>query len=320
MDSIITNFINEFIQVGEGLAVMTTDVVNEYIKFNNQSTAGKLKLYAKIQSIAGVSKVRTEFIGISLKETIPAVAEPPQQTMTAYQTAKLALKQKEMMLAKELQENKTKAEKMLATELQEMDILDRKDGREHQRLLALQLKKMDLDDKQKDREFIAQENNKNRKMFIACKFNEYTDLQVYGSPSKQYITQESLTNVLGFNAYNGIGHITKNTIELIESKVESKADTIPIIENGITKNIPMVDVQAVSAIVDTIASDKEMKRCLEPVLNKVESIGEVAVRDEHRYIQNEYNQKKQIQQPEETDSTTRKVQEHETKARVHQAA
>ena len=87
MNTVITNFANQYLSIGKGLMSSTVSVVNAYVAFNNGSTAGKLKLYAYIQALEGVSKVRSEFHGVRLIE--PTTAEPvtPPATQPTAATA-----------------------------------------------------------------------------------------------------------------------------------------------------------------------------------------------------------------------------------------
>lgn len=44
-----------------------------------------------------------------------------------------------------------------------------------------------MEEKQKDRDFIKEENNKNRRMYSTTRSNKYLDMQVYESSANQYI-------------------------------------------------------------------------------------------------------------------------------------
>ena len=127
MNTTITNFTNEYIRFGQGLVSSTISVVNAYIAYNNGSTAGKLKLYAHLQGLDGVSKVRSEFYGMELVQPTQSVEQPvvqpvvqpvepvaqpvvrpTQPTMTEYEMKCLELKERKIEEARKQNEEARK--------------------------------------------------------------------------------------------------------------------------------------------------------------------------------------------------------------------
>jgi hypothetical protein len=159
--------------------------------------------------------------------------------------------------------------------------------------LTKDLKQMDLDDKQKDRDHYTMENNKNRKLFASHKFNRFMDPQVYGTPSQQFVTGQSLKDMLGFSIYNGTGSIEKKTYDLIVDSVNEKSEEVSVFENGITKLVQAVNVQNIKNMSDKIIiEDKEYIISVTEVTEKFKSIPEIAGRDESRMIDSTYQEKK----------------------------
>ena len=165
--------------------------------------------------------------------------------------------------------------------------------------------KMEQEERQKDREFIRKENNKNRVMYVKNRFNKYLDMQVYGSPTAQYITQNSITDIIGYNIYlamadSYVPEINNQIKEFIEPYINKTL----IYENGITKLLSVVSIDNVENMIDNLCNANYLKSNskiidnLLEVKNKVLSVPISAIRDEHRYLKNTYkinleNQNKQ---------------------------
>ncbi len=290
MNTIIASFVNTHVAFGNGLRASTNSIVEAYVRFNNGSTNGKLKLYTYLQGMEQVSKVRAEFIGLALKDT---AQHSPNVIITAYQQQKIALKEREMAEQTRLKELKiAKREREMAeqTRLKELEMELAVELQQSNHQHAKELKKMEM-------AFIEKENNKNRKMYLSSgRFNKYLDLQVYGSPAKQYITNDSLVDVLGFSVYNALGDISKDRLCAITDEVDSASEEIPIVEEGATKEVRAVPITKLPEVVHQL-SDERTKDTLHEFASRVETISSIATRDEHRYIATEYERKRGAQEP-----------------------
>jgi hypothetical protein len=323
------------LRIGTGLLSSTISVINAYVAFNNGSTSGKLKLYAYLQNIPGVRKVRSEFLGLELitsgASSTPAPAPVVEEQapivspqMSEYERRMLEINQQRIEVEKELRAKELASnEKMKGMELERMDMMrvsqekmKDKDLLNEDKNRALQakmkdmelecqarLKEMDMEDKEKDRAFIRVENNKNRKMYIDTRFNKFLDMQVYGTPSTQYITHDSLVDVLGFNVYNALGGIDQPTHTKICDGLATSATDVAILNKTIVESVKAVNVADVDAvihsIIDTMGDKKAIvAETLRPLLDLAKTIPEIAIRDEHRYLDTTYMSKKQRQDPE----------------------
>ncbi len=282
----IQEFIAQCIIVKEGASVKTTDVAAEYVRVHG-STEGKIKLYRALQGIAGVTKTRTTFEGMKIKlyeEPVVKKNTTVDNGMTAYQKAKLELEQQRLERQERIEQQRLDQEKELKKGDQELKKGDQE--LERQRLeQEKELKQQELESqermKQLDRDFMREENNKNRKMYVGSRFNKYLDLQVYGSPSQQYILTDSLSNVLEFQAFDITGDIEH--APQIKSDVENVSEQVSIIENGLTKTVSAVPISKTLDLLDTMPCDM-------PVLTKqVELIPDIAIKDDNRHIQSTYD-------------------------------
>jgi len=134
MNTTFEKFVDAHLRIGNGLLSSTVAVANAYIAFNNGSTAGKLKLYAYIQAIPGVSKVRSEFHGVELV-TMPAAAPiptPPTTGLSEFEKRMLELAE-EKMRRKELFK-KQEQERLAKEKAEEQERLAKEKAEEQERL------------------------------------------------------------------------------------------------------------------------------------------------------------------------------------------
>lgn len=325
----INNFIQTCVQVGAGLSVPTALVVDAYVKFNG-STTGKMKLYAQIQAMDNVTKHKTQFVGIALN---PKQHTPTTQTqdpqMTPYQIAKLNMKQLEidtqariaeadrkenLRLAEEKIREKARIEAtkiQATTDIESMKIQATTDIEAMKIQSVERMKAIDVEEKEKDRRLIREENNKNRKMFVATKFNKYIDFQVYGSPAVQYITQESLTDVLNFKMFDATNAIDQERTIAIQDLVKQKASDIHVVEQQTTKVACAVKVDEVRAMIELLArqsNESVVKAGLISLIDQVDAIPVVAKQDEYRFVVPEYTRKKSLQKPDVARSAKSKIE------------
>jgi hypothetical protein len=357
MDALFESFVSDHLRISEGLTVGAADVVATYVAFNNGSTIGKIKLYAYLQALPGISKLKTNFYSFELitkhKQTPMPVNQQQPTTMSEFEQktleiAERKMKLKEAMKQRELATDEAMKQQELATheamkqqELATHEAMKQQELATHeamkqrelaaqeamkQRELAAQeamkymeitsneaiakskiasqeaMKQMDLDDKERDRAFIREENNKNHRMYLSNRFNKYIDFQVYGSPQTQYITQESLTDVLGFNAYNALGSIDQYVQGQIINEIANVANEVPVVKNGLIDNVMAVKVDEVKTIISNVVeacadASPRLSVELDSVAQHANAIPEVAIRDEQRCMESLYNLKKNDQDP-----------------------
>jgi 5-methylcytosine-specific restriction endonuclease McrA len=148
------------------------------------------------------------------------------------------------------------------------------------------LRQIDLENakvlKQMDQDFYREENNKNRQMYLLTNFNKYIDPKIYGTPSKQYITAESLRDIMSYDHFDKNSSLDNSHILDI---VEESSEVIPIIKNGLAKEVQAIDIQ------------KLPEAAPESLRNRMADVPAIATRDENRNIASDYDLKKETQKP-----------------------
>lgn len=249
MNTTITNFTNEYIRFGNGLVSSTITVVNAYIAYNNGSTAGKLKLYAHLQGLDGVSKVRSEFYGMELVQPTQPVAQPVAQpvveptqpavaqsvvepTMSEYEMKCLELKERKIEQARELEEIRIEETRKLkerkyeeARKLKEREL-------EHQTEIEQMKMRFKSDCFERTMSFQQEVNNQNR--YLTAGFvNRKTEYIALGTASNVHIEYDSAIdnlNELGFN---------NSVKEPIEKCFKDQVVDIKMVDEKMEKAIPL---------------------------------------------------------------------------------
>jgi hypothetical protein len=90
MSAAIDSFVTTHLRLAPGKTAKTTDVVSAYTAFNKGST-GKLKLYARVQAMDGVKKVRQTFTGIELIEFVNIATEEKDHESKTQKTENAAV-------------------------------------------------------------------------------------------------------------------------------------------------------------------------------------------------------------------------------------
>lgn len=323
MNQTIETFVQTRMLVDSTKSVDTSAVVNAYVTFNGGSTAGKIKLYAHIQNMIGVSKVRQTFLGITLIQEVepqatvveppvimvepPATIIEPQATpvaaddgLTAYQRAMLIIEQErtaikaqkvaiEAATAKEIEAQKAAT----AKEIAEMQTQTKKDIENMRNASKQEMKHIDIQEKEKDRAFIREENNKNRQMYVETRFNRFVDPRIYGTPAKQYIEQESFNQMVGFQSFLDTPAFDVDIHNVINGEVKSAAVDVPVFKKGTTELMSVIDVADVPQIFERIEERTGSKINMN-LKSKIEDIPRMAVSDV-RHIKNEYTRKQEHQ-------------------------
>jgi len=253
------------------------------------------------EAIAQKEKEEREAIAQKEKEERQAIIQKEKEEREA-----IAQKEKEdrqAIIQKEIEEIKAKAQReseerqaIIQKEIEEIKAKARKESEERKALLKKEIAEMNnasnqkiaqmyIDDKENDRRLIREENSKNRQMYLTTKFNKYLDLKVYGSPAKQYITEESLIDVVGYDNY---AMTSKINIKEIQEDVKKVSEDVIIYETGKAKEVKAIDVKNAKKLLEDI------KEVSEDLKEKVDKIPEVAVRDENRNIISKYEEKKNV--------------------------
>jgi 5-methylcytosine-specific restriction endonuclease McrA len=291
MNAIIQTFINDHIEFIGGAEVLTTAIRDAYAKHTG-ATKGKLTLYKMLAAIAGVRKDKKAFYGLRLKQEqveTPVVAQPvvppqePSNGMTAYEQEMINIKKEKLSLQRECHH-------------EEMELKNKEMEQQ------INIKRMELDDKDKDRQcmvaekaldraFMEKENNKNRVMYVSTHFNRFTDFELYGTPSCQYISDKSMRDVLAFSGYRDGVDITNETIKTIERNIAELAEPIKVVEKDRTKEIKAVSVDHMDKIM-AIATTANI--CPDRLTQKIETARQMAMSD-YRYQLNEVDLKLKLQ-------------------------
>ena len=332
-----SSFVKECLTKGAG-SVETTDLYQAYMTFSG-AKSGRNNLYKYMESIEGVTRVKSLFSGIMIKpseiiknketaenttkETIVknTAEKKEEKTMTAYEEAMLELAKHKVELKariakeaaeenariaelkdrtdKEIAESNARIAELKARTDKEIAELKARTAKETAELKARiaeesakeiaelktrtdkEIAQMYIDDKENDRRLIREENNKNRQMYLTTKFNKYLDLKVYGSPAKQYITEESLIDVVGYDNY---AMTSKINIKEIQEDVKKVSEDVIIYEAGIAKDVKAIEVQKIPKLIEEISSENLKQR--------IGKIPEIATQDENRHIISQYEEKK----------------------------
>jgi len=247
------------------------------------------RIAAEMAEIAREKKESEERIAAEMAEIAREKKESEERI-----AAGIELRKKEQAEARILaeQENKKHQERMAQIKLEHKNIIANNLARTDKELAEMKeaskerLRKIDLENaqvlKQMDQDFYREENNKNRQMYLLTKFNKYVDPKIYGTPSKQYITAESLRDIMSYDHFDKNSSMDNSHILDI---VEESSEVIPIVRNGLTKEVQAIDIQ-------------KLPECApESLRNRMVDVPVIATRDEHRNISNDYELKKEAQQP-----------------------
>jgi len=203
--------------------VLSQDITLAYTEFNG-SSVGRNKLHAALKNLPQVSKDKNTYFGIKLIEAVKEEKAVDDQKFMleleekkAGRKARIAIEEKKLaMEEKKLAEERIAREARIASEEKRFlqDLAERKADREAKFILEdkkidatkeLEFAKMNHEssENEKKRNFMGQENNKNRLLtMMTSKYNKYLDLEAYGTNSFQFITGESLKKVIGFNLFD----------------------------------------------------------------------------------------------------------------------
>ena len=295
-----------------------------------------MKFKTQIEDIEEVTRSKTHFKGISFRTITQQnikVAQPKQEAeLSAYEQKCIELKERKLTQQKELESIRLAAEEKMRIEGEvqrlasekELDSIRLAAEKELQQSLKAQdiavkveLKMIDVAEKEKDREFMREENNKNRRMHMSLRHNKYLDFAVYGTPASQYIERSSLVNVLGFSAYDALTEYKPELLEAIDAEATSVSKCIPVYENASSKHIDMISVIDAMKVVDTISKQADAPRVLD-LIGDLEKIQHTAVTDDCRTIPSRYVSKKSIQNKSAHSSSKHKLKYVKAVNKLHE--
>ncbi len=255
-----------------GHQTIIANVGRAWVEFNN-SSSGKINLYKYLETLPNVSKTKTMFKGLSIKQDI--VAPLAHRQMTAYEEAMLEiekqkLEQQDRLKEKELASQDRLKDKEIASQdrLKEKELASQERMKEKELEQQERFKQMDKEEKEKDRLFMQQENNKNRALFTKdAGYNKYLDGEFYGTPSRQYITKEGAIAMIGYSVYEHSNHMDSNTIEYINECIEEVIEEVPVIDHQL--NTIHVEACEVKQVIDKLDAFKEKVMSEQDILNKL---------------------------------------------------
>ena len=287
----IDQFIERYIEVSMNATVLSKSITESYVSYNNGSTAGKIKLINKLKEMEGVSKNKTHFIGLRLKSVqtvVQQVVEQVKPTINVdidYKMRKLDLMEKmakekainDERLAKELIKQQLEVKSKIAAE--KIRIAEEKLKVESEtkiKVTEMNIKKdmeiihLELQDKEKPREWRGNENNKNRLLTSSVRYNRYIDPCVYGTPSQQYITVDSLKENLQFRTFIATREVKSATVaDLIKSNADF-IETIEVKEDDNLKHISAIKTEKVSNIINNIVENFNEKNKIKYVMQPLD--------------------------------------------------
>jgi 5-methylcytosine-specific restriction endonuclease McrA len=304
--SIIEQFVDQTIEFGSEFKELCSTIIAKYIEFNNGSTNGKMKLYANLKTLTQITKTRTHYIGLRVKQVVPIVVQPViVKDSKLLELEFLEKLQKEKMLAKEklLKELKImeienqkqieaekiknmtaieaeKIKNMTAIEAEKIKIEAKKikiEAETKVKITEMNIKKdMDIinikiEDNEKHRKWMEHENNKNRLMTSMNRYNQYLDPRIYGTSSQQYIDIDSLISNLQFRTFVATREIKSNVVSDVIKSKHDLIENIEILENNSTKKIDAIRTENIPEIIKDIIDNHSKKDKITHVMNPLSS-------------------------------------------------
>ena len=186
-------------------------------------------------------------------------------------------------------------EKLKQMELEQQERLNMMEIKHKQHRLEVE-----VEEKDKDRQFIREENNKNRCMYSKVRSNQYLDMQVYGTPSNQYIKSDNMIKLINYKTYDAINSyhpvVDNNIKELVN---DFSKDTI-IYEDTKSETFKTINVSDINKLVEKIIETNKpifgeetvlVNNTLQKVVHESKEIPFIASRDQNRYLDSTYTKK-----------------------------
>ena len=329
-----TIFDQLFIKTQNELDRLESKVIGDmYTSINN---TGKLKFFAYMRDVLGIQRNNGNkyYLAIKVKPAVvtqevkPAVVtqevKPAVMTqevkpavvtqMSLFELETLKLKKLKMEQQEKLKQMELeKQEKLKQMELEQQnklllqqEKLKQMELEQQERLNMMELKhkqhrlEVEVEEKDKDRQFIREENNKNRCMYSKVRSNQYLDMQVYGTPSNQYIKSDNMIKLINYKTYDAINSyhpvVDNNIKELVN---DFSKDTI-IYEDTKSETFKTINVSDINKLVEKIIETNKpifgeetvlVNNTLQKVVHESKEIPFIASRDQNRYLDSTYTKK-----------------------------
>ena len=320
-----TIFDQLFIKTQNELDRLESKVIGDmYTSINN---TGKLKFFAYMRDVLGIQRNNGNkyYLAIKVKPAVvtqevkPAVVtqevKPAVVTqMSLFELETLKLKKLKMEQQEKLKQMELeKQEKLKQMELEQQnklllqqEKLKQMELEQQERLNMMELKhkqhrlEVEVEEKDKDRQFIREENNKNRCMYSKVRSNQYLDMQVYGTPSNQYIKSDNMIKLINYKTYDAINSyhpvVDNNIKELVN---DFSKDTI-IYEDTKSETFKTINVSDINKLVEKIIETNKpifgeetvlVNNTLQKVVHESKEIPFIASRDQNRYLDSTYTKK-----------------------------
>ena len=320
-----TIFDQLFIKTQNELDRLESKVIGDI--YNSINNTGKLKFFAYMRDVLGIQRNNGNkyYLAIKVKPAVvtqevkPAVVtqevKPAVVTqMSLFELETLKLKKLKMEQQEKLKQMELeKQEKLKQMELEQQnklllqqEKLKQMELEQQERLNMMELKhkqhrlEVEVEEKDKDRQFIREENNKNRCMYSKVRSNQYLDMQVYGTPSNQYIKSDNMIKLINYKTYDAINSyhpvVDNNIKELVN---DFSKDTI-IYEDTKSETFKTINVSDINKLVEKIIETNKpifgeetvlVNNTLQKVVHESKEIPFIASRDQNRYLDSTYTKK-----------------------------
>ena len=302
-----TIFDQLFIKTQNELDRLESKVIGDmYTSINN---TGKLKFFAYMRDVLGIQRNNGNKYYLAIKVKPAVVTQMSLFELETLKLKKLKMEQQEKLKQMELE----KQEKLKQMELEQQnklllqqEKLKQMELEQQERLNMMELKhkqhrlEVEVEEKDKDRQFIREENNKNRCMYSKVRSNQYLDMQVYGTPSNQYIKSDNMIKLINYKTYDAINSyhpvVDNNIKELVN---DFSKDTI-IYEDTKSETFKTINVSDINKLVEKIIETNKpifgeetvlVNNTLQKVVHESKEIPFIASRDQNRYLDSTYTKK-----------------------------
>ena len=311
-----TIFDQLFIKTQNELDRLESKVIGDI--YNSINNTGKLKFFAYMRDVLGIQRNNGNkyYLAIKVKPAVVTQEVKPAVVtqMSLFELESLKLKKLKMeQLEKLKQMELEKQEKLKQMEIEQQnklllqqEKLKQMELEQQERLNMMEIKhkqhrlEVEVEEKDKDRQFIREENNKNRCMYSKVRSNQYLDMQVYGTPSNQYIKSDNMIKLINYKTYDAINSyhpvVDNNIKELVN---DFSKDTI-IYEDTKSETFKTINVSDINKLVEKIIETNKpifgeetvlVNNTLQKVVHESKEIPFIASRDQNRYLDSTYTKK-----------------------------
>ena len=302
-----TIFDQLFIKTQNELDRLESKVIGDmYTSINN---TGKLKFFAYMRDVLGIQRNNGNKYYLAIKVKPAVVTQEVKPAVVTQEVKPAVVTQMSLFELETLKLKKLKMEqqeKLKQMELEKQEKLKQMELEQQERLNMMELKhkqhrlEVEVEEKDKDRQFIREENNKNRCMYSKVRSNQYLDMQVYGTPSNQYIKSDNMIKLINYKTYDAINSyhpvVDNNIKELVN---DFSKDTI-IYEDTKSETFKTINVSDINKLVEKIIETNKpifgeetvlVNNTLQKVVHESKEIPFIASRDQNRYLDSTYTKK-----------------------------